>query len=257
MNSNYVNFDQTRVLFWNARSLRARRTELLKKYTSYDIIIIVESWLADGEAINFPGYIVYSKYRADGNGGGIVFIVRNNIAFTEIKIFDLPGKSFELACLCFTDFSPHDNIYACYRPPGRVGQQDCDATFNKFRGENAILLGDFNAHNIVWGSNHTDSCGGFIEACVEAHGFVLLGDSTPTYVDINSGYRSKLDLAFATADVAGVVDISVSDESWGSDHLPVFVDIDLRRSHYNRKTFKIKTIRTNWTGFTNELDGRY
>lgn len=62
---------------------------------------------------------------------------------------------------------------------------------------------------------------------------------------------------FSTADVAGVVDVRVSDEIWGSDHFPVFLDLHLRRCHYCRKTFKIKTLRTDRTGFSNKLDGQY
>lgn len=60
----------------------------------------MESWLEDGEEINFPGYVVYNKYRKNRTGGGITFILRSEIAFAEINV-DLPGESFEFAGLCF------------------------------------------------------------------------------------------------------------------------------------------------------------
>lgn len=56
---------------------------------------------------------------------------------------------------------------------------------------------------------------------------MLLGEDTPTNVNFESGYRSKLYLVFATVDVAGAVDVSVSDETWDFDHFTVFIDLHL------------------------------
>lgn len=77
--------------------------------------MVVGSWLNDGEIINFPDYVEYSKCRKNSPGGGTTFNVKRSTAFTKIENIDLQGQLFEFAGLCFTDFTPHLNIYACFR----------------------------------------------------------------------------------------------------------------------------------------------
>ena len=85
----------------------------------------------------------------------------------------------------------------------------------------------------------------------------MLNDNTKTHIDTRSGAKSNLDLIISTLNIREKINVTVLDDLHGSDHFPVFFDIQIYKNLYTRKTLKIKTIRTDWKKFTMELDEKY
>lgn len=69
--------------------------------------------------------------------------------------------------------------------------------------------------------------------------------------------KSNLDLVLSTTNMSDKIQVRVSDETWGSDHFPIFVDISIEKNHYEKKSFKLKSIRTDWSKFEENLENMY
>lgn len=86
-----------------------------------------------------------------------------------------------------------------------------------------LLLGDFNAKSVGWGSNTTNDWGSLVEDLVESHDLVLLNNppDSPTRYDLVHNSSSVIDLSFCSPSLALDFMWSVGTELWGSDHFPI------------------------------------
>ncbi|VVC39001.1 Endonuclease/exonuclease/phosphatase,Zinc finger, CCHC-type, partial [Cinara cedri] len=145
---------------------------------------------------NYPSHIKnfqgFNKYRttSDRVSGGVSIFIKSNIPSKDIQIninLETIAISVELSVtftLCNiylpnqTDFSLLDleNIIRQLPKP-------------------FILVGDFNSHNIIWGSNNTNPRGKIIEKLIQNEDLVLLIDSTPTHINLGNGNLSNIDLS--------------------------------------------------------------
>ena len=80
---------------------------------------------------------------------------------------------------------------------------------------------------------------------------------TPTLFDIHRDYKSNLDLVLTSNLASYITTVLVSDETWDSDHCPIFVYVNAVKHTYVKKTFKIKSTRTDWDKFHSNLDTNY
>ena len=60
-----------------------------------------------------------------------------------------------------------------------------------------IVVGDFNGHNPLSGSDHCDSRGRLFEEVFNGLNLCILNDGSPTYCHPASGTKSMLDLSVA------------------------------------------------------------
>ena len=60
-----------------------------------------------------------------------------------------------------------------------------------------IVVGDFNSHNPLWGSDHCDSRGHLFEEVLNDLNLCILNDGSSTYCHPASGTKSMLDLSVA------------------------------------------------------------
>uniref|UniRef100_A0AAQ4RRK9 Reverse transcriptase domain-containing protein n=1 Tax=Gasterosteus aculeatus aculeatus TaxID=481459 RepID=A0AAQ4RRK9_GASAC len=89
-------------------------------------------------------------------------------------------------------------------------------------GGKMIWCGDFNAHNEIWGSGHTDGNGAVVEEYMEGCGMVCVNEGGGTRVNIGKGTESCLDLMWVSAAMAGRCEWRVMrDSTVGSDHYPI------------------------------------
>ena len=77
------------ILQWNIRELTGKLNEVscflagCTSKKSVDIVILVETWLTptSQSKINIPGYNFYGIPRVQKKGGGVGFLVKNNLEF--------------------------------------------------------------------------------------------------------------------------------------------------------------------------------
>lgn len=65
-----------------------------------------------------------------------------------------------------------------------------------------IMLGDFNAHCTMWGSEKTNCRGKITEKLIENDNIVMLNDTSPTHINLANGTFSCNNLIMCTSTLA-------------------------------------------------------
>ena len=58
----------------------------------------------------------------------------------------------------------------------------------------------------------------------------------------------------STVSIVERLEISTASDTWGSDHIPLQINISLEKLHYKKRSFKLYTVRTDWDKFLLKLD---
>ena len=143
----------------------------------------------------------------------------------------------------------HRVITLCsiYIPPSsRLSTKDLDDLIPQLPSP-FILLGEFNGHNILWGSKDINDKGRIIESFIDNHGLCLYNTKKPTYLHPATGTYTSLDLSICFPTLLLDYDWKVHDDLCGSDHFPVLLnnigpDVDEPVSRW-------KLNKANWAQF--------
>lgn len=235
-----------KILYWNTRSFKQRSAEIRRILQDVDILICVETCLSPSVNLRFPGFQCFRKDRNYAKGGGILFLIRNNLAFCELTDIQSPDRSVEICGIKIQNITPQLDLIACYRSPGLALSQDQWHTIirNVNNNNNSLLVGDFNAHHAHWSCENTDTNGLRLSEAIDSHNLFLHNENTHTYIDVHRDYKSNLDLVLTSNLASDITTVSVSDETWESDHFPVFINVNAVKHLYTKKTFKIRSTRT-------------
>ena len=84
-----------------------------------------------------------------------------------------------------------------------------------------LLLGDFNAHNPLWGGNVLDVYGTIVENILNTNDVILYNDGSMTYHHIHTNTYSAIDLSICSSNIAMDFNWSVNNYLHGSDHYPI------------------------------------
>ena len=255
-NNTIIKSTDLKILYWNARSILKHKEEIETIIKNLDIFVCVEIWLQVQHHLNFSGFNIYRQDRTHSRGGGILFLVRKNLAYKVIDKIASPDVTFELCGLNINNVTPKFNLFACYRTPGYTTTQD---TWTQIINcvtdshDNYILMGDFNAHNVVWNCSQNDTNGNRLLQAIDDVDLYLLNSDSLTHVDFYRRKRSNLDLIFANCQFAHKITINVHDETFGSDHFPIYVNININKQMYTKKTHKLHSVCTDWNAVNNTL----
>ena len=150
--------------------------------------------------------------------------------------------------------SLHKCITVCslYFPPSQ--DIDRDALDNLFAQlpSPTLLLGDFNAHNDLWGCRDTNANGNTMEDFIGRHGLCLFNDKSPTYLHPATGYFSAIDLSLCSPTIFMDFQWEVGCDQCGSDHFPIFItslvpQVEDKNPHW-------KLHKADWSKLTNQTE---
>lgn len=142
------------IMHINCRSLynKINELKLLTKKFKANIIALTETWLEAELAniISIPEYTLVHKARNKATrGGGVGFMIKNDLNFEEIEIHSPEITTFEYIAIKIQP-SKHKNIIllCIYRPPG-TSTDSFNAELDKLLNSDAlkkriIIMGDFN-----------------------------------------------------------------------------------------------------------------
>ena len=119
------------------------------------------------------------------------------------------------------------------------------------------MVGDFNAHNKLWNCDKTDSQGEKLLNSIEIFNLFLHNLYTYSHIDAKQVKKSNINLIITSFNLVDKIDFSINNDTLGSDHFPIFISINTEKSAYSKKTFKIKTIKTDWQKFEAQLKEKY
>ena len=107
-----------------------------------------------------------------------------------------------------------------------------------------MLLGDFNGHNVLWGSNDNDHRGELIEDFITNKDICLMND---TFLDSGKGTLTAPDLSLCHPSLYLDCDWSVCEDQHGSGHFPIV--IESIQTHEEDHNAKWKLNKANWDLF--------
>ena len=241
-----------KILTWNCRQLFNKREELIKHSLSYNIIACTETWLKPDINFSIPGFALIRKDRPHKKGGGLLLAVHKHSLWKHLPEIDLQEHNAESLTIQVHIDSEPLTIAICYRTPNSPIDLD---KWNKYLSDlnskgNFILLGDFNAHHIYWNCPRTDSTGEHLLSALEENNCIIINNSTLSYLGSNWHQSSNLDLAIAPCLFAHRFQSEQIDDTWGSDHHPILITLQITKRIYRKPSSRLSSKKTNWQHYT-------
>ena len=241
------------ILQWNLNGFykKLNELELIIQKQSPNIICIQESNFNDNLIGKIPKFNTYYKNRTNAlrSSGGVATFVSDNFYSTQLNLITnleaiaitIHGK--EIITIC--------NIYL----PNQLNFNEND--INKIIKQLPtpyIITGDFNSHNVIWGSISTDPRGKIIENILNNDNITLLNTGDNTRLNPHNGNLSAIDLSFSNTTLAQRLLWSVDSEIHSSDHFPISISI-IPRIHDNNNvtSFRWNLKNPNWQKYTDAL----
>ena len=145
------------VIKLNIRGLVNKQLELYRLLRSItqlaciDIVILVETWVTkESEArISIPGYTYYGSIHPNKKGGGVGFLIHNDISYTQHPDLCLTTNVAESCFLELRGQQKNIIVGSIYRPPNT-----CIKEFNSWFGEQISKVSKESRKEIILGLDH-------------------------------------------------------------------------------------------------------
>ncbi|GBN38817.1 hypothetical protein AVEN_173375-1, partial [Araneus ventricosus] len=179
-----------------------------------------ETFLSSNNPLKLRGYNSVRKDTATGsNHSGGVCILTSNLypstpltLHTSLQAVAVQVHARTLVTVCCVYLPPHDV----------VSQQDLETLVDQLPTP-FILLGDFNGHSTLWGSDVTNSRGRQIERLISNNCLCLLNNDEKTYFHEPTRTFHSLDLAICSPTLLPLLHFTVGSDLCNSDHFPIIV----------------------------------
>lgn len=170
--------------------------------------------------------------------------------------FDGGGKIEACAVRIFAADDPL-TIVSLYCPPPLTGMdvQDWIKFFNQFSPK-TIFCGDFNAHHVEWGSRQCCRTGEKIKESIDNSDFLVLNKQVFTHYSSAHNTWDSIDIIISHVLLSLSIEWSISNDCWGSDHLPIFLEIGCSVMSYNPfpRSNRIQSKNINWKAFKERVN---
>ena len=236
------------ILQWNCRGLkpRAENLKVLCNRTNAKVVCLQETKLGVNDLFN-PG-LNFEFFRSpppssDRAKGGAAIMVRKNVQHSVVNI----NSSLQAVAVRVL-FDKYITICSLYLPP--------DLELNLIELQNLVtqlpspflILGDFNAHNTMWGGTTLDVKGEIIEDLVNSNPISILNDGSFTYHNIYNNSYSAIDLSICSSSIYLDFEWSVDEFLNGSDHYPIY--LKTVKNITSSSTPKWKLEQADWTKYS-------
>jgi len=211
------------IIQWNCRGLKANYHDIHLLLNEHDpaVVCLQETFLKDTDNIHLKNYSLFNTYfqNADRASGGVSVIVNNRAPHsiiplnTNLQAIAVSVTLHRVITFCSIYIPPNSNLI-----PNELDNivQQLPTPF--------VLLGDFNAHNILWGSNYINDRGHKIENFISRHDLCLYNTKSPTYLHPGTGTYTCIDLTICSPPLLLDYDWKVADDLHSSDHFPIILE---------------------------------
>ena len=212
-----------RIIQWNCRGIRPRYEELLLLLTLLrpSVFCLQETYLKPEDTLTFKGFNTYNYIHSDclrASGGSSIF-VHSSCPQREIKL-----KTDLQAVAVSVTLEKEITLCSIYIPPSFALRPIHLNSLLQQLPSPFILLGDFNGHNVLWGSKDNDPRGDLIEDFITQNDICLMNDKSNTFLDSGKGTFSALDLSICHPSLYLDYEWSVCEDQHGSDHFPIVIE---------------------------------
>jgi exonuclease III len=224
------------IVHWNIRGLREKKSHLNLLISELNpFLIALQETKISGDSFTLKGFV---KFQNDSKGlkGGEIIFVKENISCKKVNLVT------KISAIAVKIFYPIEltvcNVYWRTKCTKNIVESDWINLIDQL-GKEFLLIGDFNAHNTLWGSESTKPRGEVIENFIASKNLLVLNSGTVTHVPPNGNKPSAIDLSIATQKAAEIFDWGVDGELRFSDHYPVILRTEESWNNNVRKKWKI------------------
>ena len=216
-----------KILQLNCNGLKGKIDEIVKWLIKEDVKIAAfqETKLhEDSKLSDIPHYTLVREDRKKGKGGGLAFLVHTSIQFTLLDSYKadlhLEHQAIKVENLTLVNL---------YIPP----KSSCSTGYKSvltpiFPQEDALIVGDINAHDLLWSSTIEDDRGKDFSQEIGDSNLGVLNTDTPTRLPSN-GQTTSPDISLASLSILPYAQWETH-TTFGSDHLPILITLDSRSS---------------------------
>ncbi|KAJ8911000.1 hypothetical protein NQ315_011265 [Exocentrus adspersus] len=115
-----------------------------------------------------------------------------------------------------------------------------------------VLMGDFNAHNDLWGSLRIDTRGRDLEKWLDRPGIACINKGSKTHFNTISNTFSAIALIIVTSQLLSKLAWSVDEDLQNSDHFPVLIKSE-KPNNVIASPIKWNTKKADWKSFAEKL----
>ena len=173
------------IIQWNCRGLRANYDELQLLLNDYDQAV---SCLQEPKNVTFRNYNLINKFaigKGRGTGGNLI-IINKRCPNRQIQL-----KTNLQAIAVSVTLNRTISLCSIYIPPrAKIEQKDLYEIVNQLPTP-YLLLGDFNGHNVIWGTDDVNKRGRIIEKIINKNNFCLFNDNKSNRKAMNRNWSNQ------------------------------------------------------------------
>ena len=237
-----------KIIQWNCRGVKPRFEELLLLLSLLrpSVFCLQETFLKPNDTFTFKGFNVYNHIHSDclRASGGSSLLVHSSLPQRQINL-----KTHLQAVAVSITLDKEITFCSIYIPPSYSLRSEQLTSLLQQLPSPYMLVGDFNGHNVLWGSNGNDPRGELIEDFITENDICLMNDKSNTYLDSGKGTFSSLDLSLCHPSLYLDYEWSVCEDQHGSDHFPIL--IESVQTHGEDHNPKWKLHKADWDLFNN------
>ena len=240
-------------LQWNVAGLMSNLEDfkLLLNVHAPKLFALQETLLAEDKTISFAGYHLYRrKLDKACSDRGVALLVSNSVAHSSVVL----QTHIEAIAARVTVDNKTYTFCNIYMSPNKTFTRASIEDLFEQLPRPVVLMGDFNAHNPVWGSDLPNHRGELLENIFDLRNLCVLNDGSVTFLHRANNATSCLDLTVVDPAIAIDFHWSVLEDTHGSDHYPVL--LTKVTSEEEDLPQKLNLKKADWPKFDHECRGR-
>lgn len=211
------------LLQWNLTSYRTKFSELKLLLRDYSpaCVCLQETRLRDYPASPPSDYCIFQSdvTRDDDHERGSAILVHKTLHSKPLHL-----NTALQAVAARVTLSKTYTVCSVYLPHLPISYNALEALVAQLPPP-FLLMGDFNAHNPLWGSSRTNERGRLIERLIHTTDISILNSGAPTHYHQQTDTFSTIDLTLCSSDIFLDFTYKVNDSLHDSDHYPIHLDL--------------------------------
>lgn len=239
-------FDSSNIIQWNCDGLYSHYNDfklLMNNYNPF-VICLQETKFKANHVPKLRNYKIYYNNVISETvaHGGVAIYVKEGFSSIPFNI------TTDLQVVAIQIFFPFKiTICNLYLPPNiKVSFSSIQDLINQLEPP-YIVMGDFNAHNLLWGSAQSDCRGRVIEKVILESNISLLNTGQHTHLSYSYKTFSCIDLTLVSPILINYFDWHVEEDLYSSDHFPIILSLSHNNSNVNNtRRIKWDVKKGNW-----------
>lgn len=233
------------ILQWNCNGFYKHLDNVRYLISEIDpsIMCIQETRFQANHVPKLKNWQIFFKNKTDCRiaSGGVAICVQAGMYAEEIALVtDISSVAVKVR---YPQTLTICNVYVPPPPNNRIFDQSEFTQLIDQLPRPFLILGDFNAHHGMWGSNVNDRCGSIIERVLlnPQIDLVCINTGKHTHLIIANGTLSSIDLSLCNSNLSSTLEWDTFDDLCGSDHFPIMINFPgITTSNSKRPRFVLK-----------------